>query len=101
MAGRELRIGICFLAQFEWMCSSTAGAIQTGELSDWCLEAAQQRLDRTSLGEKTAALGLAIQDQKRASGEIATALEINAAANSDRGANARHRAMLAHVGRTR
>ena len=64
------------VSQFEWM-SSTINAIQAGEVSDWCLDAAQRKVDRAALSERTSALGLAIQDQERTAREIAGALELD------------------------
>jgi very-short-patch-repair endonuclease len=63
------------LAQFEWMNSSIE-AVRTGEIAPWCLDAAQRNPDRTSLGEQTSALELAIQNFAQVDGEIVKALEL-------------------------
>ena len=80
--GKEkIPTGTCF-SQFEWM-SSTINAIKAGEVSDWSLDAAQRKVDRAALSERTSALRLAIQDQERIASEIAGAAELEPTLNPD------------------
>jgi very-short-patch-repair endonuclease len=71
-------------SQFEWMRSSI-NAIEAGEVADWCVDAGQRIVDRAALGDKTSVLGLAIRGRERVAGEIGSALELDAAVNSDLG----------------
>ncbi len=84
------------LAQFEWMNSSIK-AVRTGEIAAWCLDVAQRNPDRTTLGEQTSALELAIQDFSGTSAEIVKALELEQPAASLSEIEARWTAMATRI----
>ena len=64
------------LGQFDWI-ASTVEAVQKGEVAEWCLDAAQRDLDRTTLGALTSALESALQEEERDRNEIAKVLDLD------------------------